>query len=340
MNNRDKILDFLNDNHIYFSEKGNNVKQGNVNIKCPLCTNDPSEHLGIQLKTGKWGCWRNTEHRGSNFVKLVMVLLNCPYKEAQHLFGSSTILLEDNNNFFDNINMLLNKSSTEEVCNKVGGSEKIKIDTCLFKKIKKRGSTNPYWSYLKRRGFSDTRWLYRVANVLCCNQAGSVWNGRIIFPVYYQKKLVTWIGRSIFKNEQLRYRDLRFRESVRYPKACIYNYDDAIIGGSTLFITEGVFDCLKMQYYCSHKYKIVSLFTKTFTQEQFYLLFKLSKKFKNVQILFDIDASEQACLLKKELNITSKIDAHVCALPEGYNDPGEFGNEAVNWLLKNINKSC
>ena len=36
---------------------GPNVARGHFAIKCPFCGEaDPSEHLGIEESTGRWGC--------------------------------------------------------------------------------------------------------------------------------------------------------------------------------------------------------------------------------------------------------------------------------------------
>ena len=72
------VLTFLDHNRIPYRTNGPNCAKGHVVIKCPFCGDeDPSEHLGIQLSTGYWGCWRNSSHRGRRPHRLIMRLLGC-----------------------------------------------------------------------------------------------------------------------------------------------------------------------------------------------------------------------------------------------------------------------
>src|SRR5271166_3036315 len=59
---------------IHFVTAGSNVAAHHINIKCPWCSHDPSEHLGIDLRTGMWGCWRDPAHRGRSLNRLLYKL--------------------------------------------------------------------------------------------------------------------------------------------------------------------------------------------------------------------------------------------------------------------------
>jgi len=48
------LLDRL---EVQYITEGPNCKRGWVNVRCPFC-DDPSEHLGMNLETGAFNCWR------------------------------------------------------------------------------------------------------------------------------------------------------------------------------------------------------------------------------------------------------------------------------------------
>jgi len=82
------VVRILSSNGVHFVTEGKNTKRGNVNVKCPFCGNDdPSEHMGIELSTAKWGCWRNNSHRGKNFAFLLKELLGISFKDAARIVG-------------------------------------------------------------------------------------------------------------------------------------------------------------------------------------------------------------------------------------------------------------
>src|SRR3990170_3506093 len=81
----------LKSKRILYLDSGSNVSRGNINICCPFCPDDPSYHLGINLETGYWGCWRDSGHRGVTLKRLFKALgwsnseLAELFKEAQEI---------------------------------------------------------------------------------------------------------------------------------------------------------------------------------------------------------------------------------------------------------------
>ncbi|KKM00724.1 hypothetical protein LCGC14_1801600, partial [marine sediment metagenome] len=81
---------------IEYATTGSNVAKGNVNVKCPMCgMADKSEHMGIKLSNGIWGCWRNKAHRGSNLAYLLQSLLEISYTEAKRLVGDDVTKVDE-----------------------------------------------------------------------------------------------------------------------------------------------------------------------------------------------------------------------------------------------------
>ena len=60
------IIKVLSDYRIDYDTEGKNTSTGFVSIACPWCEDDPSHHLGINLKEGYYTCWRSSEHRGKD----------------------------------------------------------------------------------------------------------------------------------------------------------------------------------------------------------------------------------------------------------------------------------
>src|ERR1700690_250170 len=74
---------FLDENNIHYVTRGPNTKRGEVSVHCPMCGDeDPSEHLGINLQTEKWGCLRDQSHRGKSARTLIKAMLGCSSPQA------------------------------------------------------------------------------------------------------------------------------------------------------------------------------------------------------------------------------------------------------------------
>ena len=93
------------------------------------------------------------------------------------------------------------------------------------------------------------------------------WKYRIIIPVFFNNKLVSWTARSILDKKTLqaldipRYKNLSAEKSVIDPKKVLFNYDSC---GTAAALLEGPFDVLRFgdNSICS--------FGINLTQEQFY----------------------------------------------------------------------
>lgn len=313
---KNKIIKFLNDYNVDYVESGKNVVEGNISICCPMCTDDPSHHMGIKLSTGWWSCWRDKSHRGNNFINLVSFIAGCSYSEAKEIFGEQKYIIT--NEFKDlfkiNKNLIVKK-------------EKLVFDK-EFKNIKNYGSTKRFHDYLLSRGIHD----YKKYNLKCCLIGD--WSHRIIFPIYYENKLVAWNSRSIYEREKLYYKALTQERSMRKITNCLYNYDGLIKNkGKGLYLVEGIFDYMKLDQSLPDEYEVTCLFTKTITDSQKSLLFNLSKKY-SIIVLLDRDAEAESFQLVSELSFISNIKMQT--LPKNYNDPAELPSKIINKLPYNI----
>ena len=194
----------LSQHRVEFVETGPNVNgRDYIAVRCPFCgASDPSQHMTIR-RTGKvWRCWRNPSHRGRDPAKLLAALLGCSYFQAQTLLGPD-------------LGTPLSDDWLERVKGKLGavGRPTDQADQVEplempeeFKKFKDVPSASRFLSYLERRGFGreDIWWMTSHYDLRYCTRGP--FQGRIIFPIVYEKQLMAWTGRSIYSGEQLRYK--------------------------------------------------------------------------------------------------------------------------------------
>jgi hypothetical protein len=325
---------FLQANNIPIRYSGENVAKGNFNIACPLCIRsgrgDTNFHMGINPE-GTYGCWRNPKaHGGRKFEKLVRVLLDCSYEEAYKIvYDTIPVDHVESENWNDIFNKLLDAPDKEE---KIITTPKDLLLPKEFIEIKSTGATKKFYDYLLSRGFDRVDLLIQRYSLLCA--LNGEYESRIIFPIFYDGELVTWTSRSILPNEKLRYKDLSVDKSLIHVKQTLYNYDELIRGGDFLIITEGIFDCIKLDHYSPKGFGSSCIFTKSITNNQIYQITELSKVFKKIILLLDNDAKSATMEISARLsflpNVTYKF------LPVGVKDPGDLNQKQVLGLMEEI----
>ena len=316
--NRKKLFDFVEFHSIDYIDSGPNVAKNHINIKCPYCGNDPSYHMGINLNTGGYKCWRSASHRGKDASFLLAKVTHLSATLISKSIGTQVLLTDDD---MDKALNILNGSSTEFNKKEIRtGVEELDFYKSFVPISGGSHHVQPAINYLRSRGFEDVEDLANYYN-LQYSYYGD-WNYRIIFPVYVNEELMTWVGRSISNKTILPYKDLSIEESVLHCKSCLFNYDRLTNGGDTLYITEGVFDALKIDWFAVDGVRATCLFTKTMTDDQLESIYSLKDKFKKVVVLLDNDAIGNA------LDITHRLRliANSCTgmLPDKYKDPGSI----------------
>lgn len=304
----------LEANAIPYVTRGPNTKRGEVSVRCPWCgPDDPSEHLSISLTAEKWGCWRNSEHRGKRPHRLIQALLNCSNHAASAIVGQYSSADPDD--------------LDEALAMLTATSEPPKPDRQLvmpdeFRWVGPLGPGNRFWQYLERRGFDDIQYLashyrLRYASV-------GPYKDRIIFPLYQQGRLIGWTGRAIANAPEAP----RYLSSGEAIKHTVFMEDGLLRGGNALFIVEGPFDALKLDFYGGPHIRATCCFGTNASTEQVMLLRKLSKRFKHVVVLFDKGALGQAMQLQEQIGHGATIQG----LTAGVKDPGEMSEKDVRAL--------
>lgn len=324
-------LRFLEENNIHFVTRGPNTKRGEVSVHCPMCGDeDLSEHLGINLKTYKWGCLRDSSHRGKSPRTLIKAILGCSSTQAflivkqyshsdpDSLEGALAVLEADSNDVIHH----------DEDMAKQAARQKLGPQFNDFSRIKVRGVTKRFFKYLVGRGYDNTQEVIDYYDLRCALTGR--YKDRIIIPIRLNGELLGWTSRAL-GNPQNAPRYLASSEDV---KTTVLNYDELKKGGERLFIVEGPFDAIKVDNYgktvwepaAQAKYfpmqfRATCTFGTSVTVSQLALLRSLVKKFEQTWILFDRGAEGPAN------NLAEWTGAGLAQMPQHIDDPGELTSD-------------
>src|ERR1700733_8416251 len=306
---------FLEAHHIDFVTSGPNTRRGQISTRCPWCgDDDPSQHLSISLTKDAFGCWRNAKHAGRKPYSLVAALLGCSFSQARVIVAQYNAT---------------DPASFDEAITALGGApeapqQPLALPEGLppdFRQIKPTGLTSRFWRYLENRGFDDVVALTQQYGLLCCQHGR--WKDRVIIPLYQGGKLIGWTARAI----QPVISAPRYLSSSPAIKNTVFNEDILLQGGKILYITEGPFDAIKIDFYGSRLgVRSTCLFGVNPTVDQISILRALSKNFEQVRILFDAEAFEPALLISDWL---SAKNVAIESLPVGIKDPGNLSRKQV-----------
>ena len=328
----------LADEGVPFIERGANVKRGEINIRCPFCGSaDPSYHMGLNLDTGWWSCWRNrAAHSGKSPLRLLMALLRIPYWRARELAGLGEDFI-DPEGFSAVAARLLGRSKGQEgVAPTVDRKLRFPDDLEPFGR---KASSARGLRYLEHRGFSgDSPLMGWHAQMLAeCYDlrwaSSGHWRDRIIIPYCIGGELVSWTGRAIAP-AAIRYLDLSVDESIIPVKETLFNYDCIERGGRALVIVEGPLDALKVDFYGFGKgVRAVALSTNSLNEEQAFMVEEAVGRFDHIYVSMDnsgplsiIDGMK----MKQELGFIPGIK--VAQVPYGLKDAGELTPvQAIQW---------
>ena len=323
---------FLDENNIHYVTRGPNTKRGEVSVQCPMCgEDDPSEHLGINLTTGKWGCHRDASHRGKAPRMLIKAILGCSHRQAGMIMRQYS---QSDPDSLDAALAVLEADQNETIkhdedIKAMAKSRALGPQFKDFNKIKPRGITSRFFKYLQQRGYDNPQELIEYYDLRCCLTGR--YQDRIIIPVKQGGELIGWTSRAIVDPKNAP----RYLASNQEIKSTILNYDHIKDGGRRLFIVEGPFDALKIDFYLKDYYilakdagntRATCTFGTSVTVPQIILLRALVKKFKETWVLFDKGADGPSQELATWLGVKSAY------LPEGVKDPGELDTLELDFL--------
>jgi len=261
------IKEYLDDRSIPYDEEGKNVSNDWIGLNCPFCT-DPSNHLGIHLKSKVYSCFRCGEK--GNVLDLIKIWDDINYGEA--------------------IETVLSYHNYE------GYSEKAypPSQRCMFPP-ETIPMTKAHKEYLESRGFNPNLITekYKLKGTLPAGQ----FKYRIMIPYFLNGEMITYSARTISKKIEPKYRHCAGRKSVVPVKKTLYNIDSL---NKRAVIVEGCTDVWRIgEGACSTS-------GVQFTEEQINMI--LQKDLEQCFILFDADAKEQAEKLAFKLSSFTRVE--------------------------------
>lgn len=327
------IEKLLNDYNVKFVTGGHNVAKGNINVKCPFCGSaDKSEHLGINLSNGFWGCWRSEAHRGSNLAYLLQHLLSVTYREAERLSGKDAISYDPASLDAVAGGML---QDTDTKGTDVSNNRSILLPQEFRPLHDAKMASERFLYYLSGRGF-PIKYLENMSRHYKIKYAISGdYANRIILPVSMYGVTVSFTARSIKPNNNLRYLSASNEDSFLSIKSTIYNFDAALSGGDTLFVVEGPFDALKVDWFArDYKCHAVALFNMSMESAQYAMMLDLIPLYKRVVFMLDSGEDSKSNEMAEEFVFFKKVEVMGGNVPFGKPDPGELSAAEVKTMCK------
>ena len=329
-----KALDWervLKEHHVPYVTSGPNIGRGELGVRCPFCGSaDPSQHMGINIETGYWSCWRNrAQHSGKSPLRLLMKLLGVPYARARTIAGFDESYV-DPEGFDAMAARLLSPTNTARPAELRRRS--LHLDDG-FEAIRPHGRTRHHWEYLQRvRGFDSSIAELCEFYGLCAGVSGE-WHDRVILPYYQDRQLVTWTGRAIAPS-RIRYRDLSREESIVPPKETLFNHDAMLDDtAKVLAIVEGPMDALKLDLYGRRfGVRAVALSTNSISDAQTFLL--TACRIGRIVVMMDNATPLGRADSTRLMQSLSFLDQQVigCRVPCGAKDAGELRpSDAEAW---------
>jgi hypothetical protein len=199
---------------------------------------DPSEHLGINLTTGYWGCHRDASHRGKSSRTLLKAILSCTSQQARTIVRQYSHA--DPDDLDSALSTLLSHEQVEGGLQTLIRQQKQEPEFSSFNQIKVRGITRKFYDYLGQRGYDSPHEIIQHYDLRCALTGR--YKDRIIIPVKLNGELLGWTSRAIGHPKNAP----RYLASNEDVKTTVLNYDELKDGGHRLFIVEGPFDAIKL----------------------------------------------------------------------------------------------
>ena len=255
--------------------------------------------MGVKKDWSSWGCWRNSSHRGRNPAKLISALLRISFKEAYDILGMKQTPTGDD--LSQAISKLTTNSSITQTKH---------VDLPEGYKLVSDDMPSRFVDYLHSRGYDNINRLAKLG--IGYSVTGQAAN-RIIFPIWGEKnQLHGWTARSIYQH--------RIRYLSSGPLSVPFPYRYAMTGGKVLFIVEGPFDALRVNWLSGAVgYKAVCMYTKAMPNDCVMWLGKLAQQYQSTCLLLDSDAPVTDAL---QLSDRLPFPVKVANLKEG--DPGNI----------------
>lgn len=269
---------------------GKHATSGWINTRCPFCSGHEGYHLGWNLDGEYYNCWRCGFHPT---ISAISKLAGIGYKDAKLLIQKHTI------------GKSKRKQKTEFTPPKELDFPKNMTD------LEAR-----HRHYLHSRNFNDieieTKWGIKATGKI----SDLPW--RIIIPITFNNKIVSWQSRDITNLAELKYKSCAKNKEIIHHKNILYGADNA---GNKTIIVEGVFDAWRLGY------GAVATFGSKVISNQILLL---AERFSDVFWLFDPEKKAQENAEENSARLINiGVNSSVIEWKWNANDPAELRPDEV-----------
>ena len=188
-------------------------------------------------------------------------------------------------------------------------------------------------NYLVRRGFDPDRVRAEFGDFYATPGHAPELPNRLIAPLYYQGRAVSWQARAIAPNcpKPLRYHTCPPEKEITYHKNLVYGLDS--VRGDTGVVVEGLFDCWKLGPGAVHTFGVAWLPAQ---------LSVLVKRFKRLFVMYDSqgpadplgDAQAQGVALAQAASLLG-VEAYAVDA-ESAKDPGDLTVEEARNVMQEL----
>lgn len=283
------------------SEDHKHSRPGWINVECPRCSGNPGYHLGFSEKTGQFVCWR------CGFVPVlesIQKLASVSWPEAKKIS--------------------IKYGEKERRYTRYERAPKEKDIEVHFPKGILDFFPKRHKEYLESRNF-DAQRIIDIWDLRATGKRGK-YSERIVAPITYRNKLMSYHARSIVPDLEPRYMACEQINERREHNYCLYGIDHAV--GRSVLVLEGIADVWRMGI------GSVAVFGISFTHTQVMMLYQ---NFENIFIMFD-ETEEQAQTRAKELAHTlSTMGKNAEHITLGIDhDPGDLSDADARYIMRDL----
>ena len=295
------LLQLLNDHRVPFHTEGHkHCRPGWVNMPCPFCTGNPGYHLGFNASAGYFVCWRCGGHA---LIPTFSRLLGVSPDQVKSLIRGYRI-----------------RSMP------AGNQAKMVVRKKAFKFPAGTGPmTDRHLNYLRKRGFNAKEVTERyglLGTGPVSPLDGIDYKHRIIIPISWEGRVVSFQGRDITDRSQVKYLACSESREIINHKTILYG-DGNWQRENPCIIVEGVTDAWRIPW------QVAAVFGIQYKIEQVKLI---AGMFKHVIVVFDDDP--QAVVQSKKLSADLRFRGVDARSEFIQGDPGGLTDEQARYLVR------